>query len=399
MYSVSVRVARSFAEVEALRGVWSAWPSHRDSDIDFCMDFGWRRKQVLRPHVFVLYRDGQVDALLVGWIEEVRLKPQIGYLHLPGIKARLLNFSYDAFLGNTSEENCRAMVDAVRDALRQGEADMAWLDHLRVEGLLYEIATNAAGFATRDHMIQPDAHWLMEIAPTFEKVFQGFSSGLRAEIRRKKKKMLADFGEKVKMRCYRRVEELDEAIPQLEHVAKLTYQRGLGVGFSDTPEMRQRLQFCAEKGWLRIYVVTIDGVPSAFWIGTLARQVFISDYNGYDPKFRNYSIGTCLLIDVVEEFCREGVKAIDFGFGEAEYKERFSNKRLIEAPVRFFAPRAKGVFLNGMLTATGRADRWMKHALGKANLLPRIKRFWRQRAAQGNAEGKVSQTEQASQKS
>ena len=57
-----------------MRRVWSAWPSHRDSDIDFCLEFGWTREEVVRPHVILVYRDGKADAMLVGWIEKTRLE-------------------------------------------------------------------------------------------------------------------------------------------------------------------------------------------------------------------------------------------------------------------------------------------------------------------------------------
>ena len=32
---IEIRTARSLPEIEALRESWMAWPSHRDSDIDF----------------------------------------------------------------------------------------------------------------------------------------------------------------------------------------------------------------------------------------------------------------------------------------------------------------------------------------------------------------------------
>jgi hypothetical protein len=57
--SVQIRVARDFAEVEALRGAWSKWPGHRDSEIDFYLMIVRSYPEVLRPHVIALYRDGQ----------------------------------------------------------------------------------------------------------------------------------------------------------------------------------------------------------------------------------------------------------------------------------------------------------------------------------------------------
>jgi hypothetical protein len=206
-------------------------------------------------------------------------------------------------------------------------------------------------------------------------------------VRRKKKKLLAEFGDKVEVRSYRQWEESERVIPSLEEVAKNTYQRGLGVGFHDTPEMRRRLRFCAQKQWLRIYVLAIDGKPRAFWLGTLSNRVFVSDYNAYDPKFRDYSVGTFLLAAVAENFCREGVKAIDFGFGEAEYKERFANRTQIESSVCIFAPKPKGVLLNAIRTSSFAVDTLTRKVLDRTKLLPRMKKIWRSRLARKASQG------------
>ena len=137
----------------------------------------------------------------------------------------------------------------------------------------------------------------------------------------------------MKVSCYREPGELDDVIPQVEEIAKKTYQRGLGVGFQDTEEIRRRLRFCAEKGWLRVYVLHLGDLPCAFWIGTLYHGCFCSDYLAFDPNFGAYSPGTFLLMKVVEEFCGAGVKEIDFGPGEGRYKEQFGNLPSNEASI------------------------------------------------------------------
>lgn len=388
--SLEVRVARSLAEIEAIREIWSAWPTHRDSDIDFCLEFGWAREEVIRPHVIVIYRNGQPQAMLVGRLEKTRMRSKIGYVRLPGVPLRALVFSYGGLLGDCSEENCVELIHSIQNALRQGEADMAELDHLEVGSPLYMPARRSSGFATRDHAIKSGPHSVMDLPADVEELYRRFSQGLRAEVRRKKKKLLGQFGDKVEIRSYRREDELEDIIPSLEEVAKKTYQRGLGVGFQDTPEMRRRLRFCATKQWLRLYVLAIDGKPCAFWLGTLSNQVFISDYNAYDPGFRDYSVGTFLLAAVAEDFCREGVKAIDFGFGEAEYKERFANRTQIEASVCIFAPTPKGLLLNALRTSSVMVDTFSRRLLDRTKLLPRMKKFWRSRLAKKAAESKPS---------
>jgi hypothetical protein len=379
--AMTVRVARSRAEVEEIRGIWSAWPSHRDSDIDFCLELVWAREEVLRPHVIVVYRDGLPEAMLVGRLERTRMTSRIGYLRLPGISSRSLTFSYGGLLGNVSPQSCGEIIASIRSSLRQDDADMALLEGLRVGSRLYDGALRASGFATRDHLVKPALRHMMGIPSDIKDVYAALSANHRSDLKRKAKKLMADHQGSVRVRCYREPGKLDDVIPQVEEIAKKTYQRGLGVGFQDTDEIRRRLRFCAEKGWLRIYILYLGDAPSAFWIGTLYQDCFCSDYLAFDPHFGAYSPGTFLLMKVVEEFCGAGVKEIDFGPGEGRYKEQFGNMPSNEASVFVFAPRPRGILLNGVRTSAGLVDTLMRKILDGTKLLPSIKKIWRSRLA------------------
>jgi CelD/BcsL family acetyltransferase involved in cellulose biosynthesis len=381
----SVRVVRSLAEVEEIRDVWSAWPSHRDSDIDFCLSFSWARAEVIRPHLIVVYRDGQPQAMLVGRLENTRMASKIGYLRLPGIPSRVLSFSYGGLLGDPSDENCDEIIRSIMASLREGEADVAVLDHPRIGSFLRDGTLRASGFATRDRLPKPALHHVMKLPEDIKDVYPALSGNHRADLKRKAKKLMADHQGNVKVRCYREPAELEHAIPQIEQIAQKTYQRGLGVGFQDNDEMRRRLRLCADKGWLRIYVLYLGDTPCAFWIGTLYHGSFCSDYLAFDPRFGAYSPGTFLLMKVLEEFCGAGVREVDFGFGEGRYKEQFGNSPSMEASVFVFAPKAKGILLNGMRTSTGLTENLARRIVERTNLLPRIKKLWRSRLAKKTA--------------
>jgi len=150
--------------------------------------------------------------------------------------------------------------------------------------------------------------------------------------------------------------------------------------------MRRRLRLCAEKGWLRIYVLHLSDTPCAFWIGTLYQGSFCSDYLAFDPRFSAYSPGTFLLMQVVEEFCRAGVKEIDFGPGEGRYKEQFGNSPSMEASVWIYSPTLKGLLVNTVRTTAGLIDDTMRKILERTNVLPKVKKLWRERLAGRSSE-------------
>lgn len=376
--SCEVCVARTIGEVEAMRGTWSAWNTHRDSDIDFCTAFVWKARNFIRPHVISIYRDGVPDAILVGRLENAPIELRIGYLRLLSVPTRVLSFSLDGFLGQQTEQNSEELVKFLMESLQRGEADAAFF-HLKTESPLFDKAITLPGPVCRDHFVQRFDYRVMRISGLVEEVYAGFSSGLRAEVRRKRRKVFKDFGDGVETRCVRSVEDLEDFILRAEEVARKTYQRGLGVGFEDTELTRRDLRVCAERGWLRAYLLTIDGRPRAFWIGTCYEGVFYSGDIGYDPEMADYSLGIFLFSEMIEDFCQSGVKEIHFGVGSGEFKERFGSLNSEVAWFFIFGPTWKARLLNTARTAALLIDLGAKRVLHKMGVLAAVKRMWRSR--------------------
>jgi hypothetical protein len=378
----SVRVLRTLPELETLRDVWSSWKGHRDSDIDFFVEFIRTRPEVIRPHVIVLYRYGTPEAMLIGRLEHAQLTRQtfkVGYLRLPRISARILIFSQGGARGNISEANSTELVNSVTTSLGSGEADLAFLHQVDAASPLFKSAVTAVGFVIRDHFAFPEPRWTMKLPGTVEELYQGFSRRVRKEFRAKKASLLRNFEGRIRTECIQTSAELDRIIPNIEAVAEKTYQRGLGVGFADTPEIRRKLQFFAEKGWLRAYILYLDDKPCAFDIGTVHDGMFAGEFAGYDPYFRDHSVGSFIMITMIEDLCRQGVKVADFGAGQAEYKRNFSNCQTMEADIHIFAPSIKGVALNMLRTVTESTDRALKKMLERTMLLQALKKLWRNR--------------------
>ncbi len=377
-----VRICRTMAEIEEIRPYWDSWKGHRDSDIDFFLEFIQGRPDVLRPHIVVLSSGSQPEAILVGRLERTKFQSRIAYFRFPGIPVNVLSFSYGGFRGNTAPENSARMVQSVLQSLRGGEADLAFFHQTQVDSPMYRNILALPEFRGRDHLITPSAHHFMHVADAPEQLFAGLSSKHRKHLRSEAKKIHADFEGRVEIRQFHDAEHLDEALEHIETVAKTTYQRGLGVGFANSAEERRLYHFFARMGWLRIYVLYLKDAPCAFSIGTVSDRVYCCDHLGFNPQFGGYSPGTFLLTNMLEDFCRAGVTEVDFGQGEGLYKERFSSLELKEASCFIFAPSAKGLLVNSVRTATVLADSSLKKALKRTNLLPKIKRMWRDRAAQ-----------------
>jgi Acetyltransferase (GNAT) domain len=384
--NIDVRVARTLAEVEALRQQWVAWPSHRDSDIDFYLMIVQSYPEVLRPHVMALYRGGELAAIMVGRLERKRIPFNLGYLRPFRPWARCLTFVYGAIHGEDSSENMQVFLQELMKSLKRREADLALLEFVPLEMPLYRLALDVPGVLSRDTLPPAQGHDVMIVPPNIDEVYRRMSGTRREGIRRGMRKFAAHAEGKAKIVCYRSEAELSRLFLDAEQIAGKTYQRGLGAGFANTPEVRRRLELAVRKGWLRAYVLYVGDRPYSFWIGMLYHKAFVSEYLGYDPEFRKLSPGMFLIMRVIEGFCQRAngdtVAELDFGLGHAEYKGALCSKSWQEAPVYIFSPTLKGMSLKAMRAATRLADACARKALASTSSLSRLKRAWRDRLAQ-----------------
>jgi CelD/BcsL family acetyltransferase involved in cellulose biosynthesis len=174
---------------------------------------------------------------------------------------------------------------------------------------------------------------------------------------------------------------LDILFRDVDQIASATYQRALGVGFADTPEMRGRMQLAAQRGWLQAFVLYLAGRPAAFWIGTRYRSCFFSDFMGYDVTHAKYSPGMYLILKGIEHFCEqngpERVAEVDFGLGDAQYKQVLASRSWLEESWYIYSSTLRGATLNLSRTLTGVVDKSARTMLRKMKLEDSIKTGWR----------------------
>ena len=138
---------------------------------------------------------------------------------------------------------------------------------------------------------------------------------------------------------------------------------------------------------------TLRVSPARFGVGDVNNGTFGSDYLGYDPAFAQYSPGMYLIMKVVEGFCDghlDGVRAIDFGPGPAQYKKILSTEAWREVTVYIFAATFKGCMLNLVRTLTSGVNQTLKAVLARTKLLQKVKKAWRANATPETAEGTSS---------
>jgi CelD/BcsL family acetyltransferase involved in cellulose biosynthesis len=376
-----VEVLRTFAEIEGLRSTWEKWKWHPNSDLDSYLTVV-RSLPNAEPIAIVLYRGAFPETILIGRVEIGEVSLRIGYKDVARIAARKLVFIYAGLLGTPSAENCAALIQAVKSALRQGHGQVAFFNSLPTDSPLYAAALSES-FWTRDRAPSLQTHRCMLLSSSSEEFYRGLSPKVRKNLGWQARRFEKEFKNSLRLHCFRRADDLAEMFQEVETIAKKTYQRGLGVGFESNRTLRDRLALEARKGWLRGFVLYAGERPVAFWLGKVYCETFHSDFMGYDPDLAKHSPGMYLITRVIEEFCNSkdesAVRNIDFGLGDAQYKQVLGTSEWQEASLHLFAPTMAGLGLNLFRTPAALFNRFAQRVLDKGSVL-KLKRAWRNQA-------------------
>lgn len=382
-----VRTVRVLAGVYELKDFWARCPTHRDADFDFYL-FNLRNSpEVVRPHVIVLYRDGRPHAMLVGRLEKRCVDVRLGYIRLLRLRFRTLTFMYGGVLGDISfAADAKDVISCIERSLRAGEADAAFLEYLPVGSPLHSCARSLPNQVRVNHFAKPRIHRIRTL-PSGASFMESLPSYERNNQRRRARRLAETFGDRMRIECFHDASALQRLMEHAESIAEKSYQRGLGVGFVNTPETRKRLELEAQKKWLRASILYLKDQPCSFWIGSYHNGTLYGDYMGFDREYGKYGPGMYLTINVIEEIRREegnqGAARIDFGIGDSEWKSILGNQSWREEMVCIFAPTATAVGVNSLQTLVAAFDRAGRAILQRSNLLPRVKLAWRGRIARG----------------
>jgi CelD/BcsL family acetyltransferase involved in cellulose biosynthesis len=79
-----------------------------------------------------------------------------------------------------------------------------------------------------------------------------------------------------------------------------------------------------ERGWLRLYLLEVDGAAAAAWYGWHVGDRFSYYQAGFEPAWSRYSVGFLLLAETVREAIAEGATEYDLLVGDEAFKARFA---------------------------------------------------------------------------
>lgn len=383
-----VRVVRDLAGLPEIRGPWLRLVN--DSvlvDPDFFEAAVRAEEEIVRPHVVILERDGDVVAMLIGRIERLEFGVRAGYRTLYAPRVTAITIVQGGILGDVDGEVFELLLDSVHDSLAAGEGDVAIFRYLPLDSTLYTEASAKLPFVRTQHFADSEVHWELTLPGSVDEILGALSSSTRQTVKRYTRKLEREYEGRIESRVFTDPTELDEFFREVEPVSAKTYQRALGVSFGDTPRHRERTLASMENGWFRGYVLYLDGRPVAFHYGDLYRGRFRHGRPGYDPDYAHLRVGTYLMLMLFDDLIRDPqALVVDYGVGDADYKRRFGTRSWREGNVVVYAPSVRAILVNMTRTSLLGAVLVTKRVLGKGAVYQRVKRGWRRRLTDSEAD-------------
>jgi CelD/BcsL family acetyltransferase involved in cellulose biosynthesis len=154
---------------------------------------------------------------------------------------------------------------------------------------------------------------------TWEELLKGKSRNFRDQVGRRGRALERDFRVE-----YRLVTDAEPAA--LDTFFRLHAMRHGGPTVITRTEGFQRefAAVAAERGWLRLWLLELDGRPAAAWLGYRFAGAEFYYQAGRDPAFDKHSVSFVLLAHTIRAALEDGAHEYRFLRGDEPYKYRFA---------------------------------------------------------------------------
>jgi len=161
---------------------------------------------------------------------------------------------------------------------------------------------------------------------SWDEFLQTRSRQFRSEVGRKMRSLQRDH--RVELRRSATVEDAHSDIETLFrlHEARWSTQEGRSaLADPAVREFHRDFAIAAQRqGWLRLYLLEVDGAPVAAWYGWRIGDHFAYYQAGFDPQWSSHSVGFLLMAETVREATSEGVADFELLRGQEPFKARIA---------------------------------------------------------------------------
>lgn len=202
---------------------------------------------------------------------------------------------------------------------------------------------------------------------TWDQVLEGRSSNFRQQVRRRERRLARSHT--LEYRLCTEPQRLDADLDLLFRLHGARWSTGDSSAFAGAREAFHRdfARLALERGWLRLWIMELDGVAVAAWYGFRYAGVEWYYQAGRDPARDADSVGFVLLCHTIRAACEDGAAGYWFLRGGEAYKDRFAEEDpglLTTSLARGWRGRAAIAAASGFGRLPSPARRWARARLG-----------------------------------
>jgi len=327
----------------------------------------WRHLGPGTLHLLLVRREGALIGIAPLYRREIRLG---------GLSFRALSFLGDEAVGSDhldllSRSGCEeAVADAIAQTWWKGPRDWDFvsLRHMAEESphaaRLLRLSERGWHVQRREGEVCP----FLPLAPTWEAFLNRLSGSMRYTVRRKIRNLEKEHRVELAM-----IDDLQEGPPGMERLIALHQKRWGDRGGSDAfvsevklPFHRETAQAFFQKGVARLFFLKADGETVAALYGFLSGRRFFYYQAGFDPAWKEKSVGMVLMAKCIETAIKQGWSEFDFLRGPEEYKSHWTSERRHTWHLTLCPPGMRGDLYRFLAASSTSARRLARRLLPEA---------------------------------
>jgi hypothetical protein len=207
-----------------------------------------------------------------------------------------------------------------------------------------------------------EKRWILElVGAKYEDFTASLSKKARYNLKRSRKKLSEAFKNGIELEVFSEKTSVKSFLQKCESITKESYHSLIGAGVRDDPTWKSIIEVEATFGRFFGLVLKGDNVPICYQFGTVHGSTFNLEATSFLPQFANLGPGGVLQQMTFEKMYQRGLKKMDYGFGDAPYKQRFGAISFEERNAVFYKNNLIRETLRGIKSANSTA----KTLLGK----------------------------------
>jgi CelD/BcsL family acetyltransferase involved in cellulose biosynthesis len=301
---------------------------------------------------------------------------------LPGARTTTLGLRLagSAFLGSNEPAVVETLVNELARQIRRRNIRVVEFEELSEDSILW---TTMQRLRPQGFRFAPakafDLHHRIHLAPTPADYWKTFNSKHRLRMRKEREKL-----GHYQLKRFTRPAEVDDWLTAAHEISRMSWQSAqLGLRIQNSESDRRFLQFLANVGAWRSYILYRDRKPAAFALSFQWKAVYYYDEIGFDRRLVKLFPGKVMLQEILNDLMtHDHATLFDFGLGDAEYKQFFANEHARSAKLWMFSPGLRGFWQTASIN--------LRRTLGKTarNLVAHMPWYERLRSKLRNAAAK-----------